>query len=182
MYINGPVTLIESSQLCLFPQLCFGNVCVFRSCNHETGWKLGIIQNLFPLNKLPLVWLFSWSGEILCLGKPSFTSPNSCTWNDVKSNFMLESHILSNIELIFVNQIHGESICNDPICPTTLYADDGGVQCSLFGPNIFFPDVLSAWNPGTPELFNFSSMKLEHFHDMSSLPVTYVKHKSQCCA
>lgn len=182
MDVNGPVTFIESSQLCSFPQSCLRNVCVFRSYNDETGWKLGIIQNLFPSNKFPLVRLFCWIGEISCLGNASFSSPNSRTWNDVKSHFVLESHFLSDIELIFVNQIRGESIRNDPICPTTVSADDGGVQCSLFGPDIFSPDVPSAWNHGTPESFDFTSVKLERFHDMSSLPVTYVKDKSQGCA
>ncbi len=95
---------------------------------------------------------------------------------------MLESQFLSDIKLIFVNQIRGVSIRNDPICPTTVNADDGGVQCSLFGPDIFSPEVPSEWNHGTPESFDFASVKLESLHDISSLPITYVKDKSQGCA
>ncbi len=175
---NSSVTFIESTQLCKFPQSCAGNVCVFDTSKQGSMWKLGIIQNLFPLNAYPIVWLFCWNGAISSIGMPAFSSNHPVEWDDIKSHFSLESHFLNDIELVFVNQVCGKSIRNVPICETTSSAADGAIQCSLFGPDVFSPSIDLSWSTGSNDAFDFSLVKFENYHKEVNLPVTYVKNKS----
>ncbi len=136
MRINEYVVFIESTQLCNFPQACAGNVCVFAT-KRDKKWSLGIIQNLFPLDDVPFLRVFCWNGMVSSKGVSMFAvSPREC-WEDIESHFLLKTLMLKDIELKFVNQVAGPSICLEPISSSTTNSKDGSVQCSSKGPDIF---------------------------------------------
>ncbi len=47
-----------------------------------------------------------------------------------------------SLQLLFVNQVRGIPIGNLPICNTCRSEVDGGIQCSVDGPDLFNPTVL----------------------------------------
>ncbi len=126
---DGPMTILECTQLSNFPQSCTENVCVFQEKKSNT-WHLAVAQHLFALNDEPIVRLLEWIDDVACYGTPSFSCCHQKTWNDINDGFKSSSYLLSDKELLFVNQVCGVSILLDPICPTTSNASDGSIQSS----------------------------------------------------
>ena len=154
---DGPATFIECTQLSGFKQSCAGNVCVLRVGN-QNHWKLGIIQNLFPLNETPIIRIFIWIGDVSSYGIPSFATKSRQSFADIENDFKLHSFALGDIELYFVNQVRGTSIRLESICPSTTNNLDGGVQCSRYGPELFSPAVPTNFSTRDKDSFNFDDV------------------------
>mmetsp|Transcript_12308 Transcript_12308/g.26192 ORF Transcript_12308/g.26192 Transcript_12308/m.26192 type:complete len:567 (+) Transcript_12308:899-2599(+) len=175
---EGPVTFLECTQLARFPQSCAGIVCAFQVKTKK--WKLGAIQNLFPLNNRPIVRVFCWVGALHLPSVPLFATIHRSSWQDIESHFSLQNYFLLDIEIVFINQIRGTSIRMEPICSTTTNVIDGGVQCSRVGPDLFSPMVPTSWNTGSNECFDFASVRLVNLYDVDDLPTTFVRNKYSC--
>ncbi len=110
----------------------------------STDWKLRIVRSIFPLNDPPVVDLFKWTGRVSSPGFPEFVSWNeNVEWSDISFHFTLQELSPDGMELVFVNQVRGIPIGNDPISDNTRNSRDSGIQCSSSGPNIFSPQILS---------------------------------------
>ncbi len=55
---SGPITFIESSQLCRFQQ------CGRRRLLSSTAWKLWIVKSIFFVNDPPVVDLIEWTDGV----------------------------------------------------------------------------------------------------------------------
>ncbi len=141
---NGPVTFLECTQLSHFLQSCTGNVCMFREIISRT-WHLVIIQHLFAVSDEPIARLFQWIGGVSAHGEPSFACKPRQLWSDVSSDFKLSSHVLMDVELLFVNQVRGVYIHLDQICPSTTNSIDGGIQSLDSGQDISSPVIPTTW-------------------------------------
>ncbi len=91
---------------------------------------------------VPSANIFVWSGTLEIPGTPTFAAGhNSKKWSDVDQHFNLISFGTDDIELKFVNQVSGIPIGNKPICLSVRNVIDGGLQSSIFGPDVFDPEV-----------------------------------------
>ena len=110
--------------------------------NRKSSWKLVVISGLFNMrmNRDDFIQFFEWIGSAT-LGCP--TCFRCSTWDQMKGDFMQRDLLLSCIHsLHFVNQVRGIAPMDGAIRQDTRNSVDGGVQCSLRG-----PDVLNIPNP-----------------------------------
>ncbi len=158
---EGPIAFIESSHLCKFAQCAHGSVVIYRLRLKEKFWKLGIISGIFPLNDPPVVNMFEWTGDLAIFGVPKFVSGKlNISWSEILDHFSFREFHPDEVEILFVNQIRGIPIGNNPICPTTRNEIDGGFQCSSAGPDIFKPDLPNPFQKRYRNCFDFESIKL----------------------
>ncbi len=154
------MTFIESLQLCLFRQCGQGSVVAFKRsfCN---DWKLGIVRSIFPMNVPPAIDLFEWTGGVSDTGVPSFASLKFIEkWDDVSSHFTLREFDPKNVESVFLNQVRGIPIGNNPVSENMRNCSDGGIQCSSSGPDIFSPSVPSFSRNDNRSTFSFDSVRI----------------------
>ncbi len=74
---TGPVTFIECTQLCNFPQHCNGNAVAFQK-KDTRKWCLGVIE-LLSVVPLETLIIHQWDGQVI-------KSDIKC-WNEVASHF-----------------------------------------------------------------------------------------------
>jgi len=74
------------------------------------------------------------------------------------SIFNFHLYALDDLELYFVNQVHGISIRLESICDSTQSEVDRGVQCSRYGPELFSPKVPTGFSRCDDNTFNFSDV------------------------
>ncbi len=68
------------------------------------------------------------------------------------------------MELVFVNQVRGISIGNNPILDNTRNCSDGKIQRSSSRPDIFFPKIQSIAGNQEREHFNFDSITIKGYN------------------
>lgn len=175
---KSQVAFIESTQLCNFPQSCAGNVIMTKSQSADE-WVLCIIQNLFPLEEEPFINVFCWCGGVSFYGVPSFATVPRNHWEDIESDFCYQKFLLSQIELVFVNQVLRPSIRLESICLTKTNTVDGGVQCSRYGPYIFTPSVPKSWSKHNSKSLSLKSVPIEKSFLPKTLPITFIKNSSR---
>ncbi len=86
----GPVTFLECTQLCKFKQFCNGNLITFN-IRRGNGWRLGIVQSIFPMDYIPCANIFVWTGTLKMQGTPMFATGLGCKkWTDITHHFTFE--------------------------------------------------------------------------------------------
>ena len=161
--IKGPITFIESSQLFCAKSSCWCNVVAFRPINYQS-WRLGILQAIHVLNTSKQILLFEWIGPVTELGMPDFVHDKIISdWSDIAHHFIYKVFSCDSVELLFVNQVRGIPIGNLPISDNCRSEVDGGIQCSVDGPDVFKPTVpIPSWKNHS-ELENlFDSIELQY--------------------
>ncbi len=117
--MDGPITFMESLQLCQFQQCGRGSVVAFRLLS-SSDWKLGIVKSIFPMNHPPVAGVFEWTGRVSSPGIPEFVNREMIVrWSDISSHFSLREFSPDELELVFVNQVRGIPIGNNPISNST---------------------------------------------------------------
>ncbi len=125
------------------------------------NWKLGIVRSIFPMNDPPAIDLLEWTGGVSDTGVPSFASPKFIeTWDDISSHFTLREIDPGNVEIVFLNQVRGIPIGNNPVSENTRNCSDGGIQCSSDGPDIFSPNVPTFSRNDNRSRFSFDSVQI----------------------
>ncbi len=133
--ISDPVTFIESTQLCGFPQHC--NEIFIANCEASgMKWYLGIIEILSVMHPQILV-LHKWKGFLHKSGVPKFMDKSVSCWDDVASNFFKVQVHPDDIEVKFLNLIRSSSLNSTPKVLLTTRNTKDNVQCSVFGPDVF---------------------------------------------
>ncbi len=83
-------------------------------------------------------------------------------WSNISQHFNYRKFSVDSLQLLFLNQIGVTSIGNLPISKTYRSELDGGIQCSVAGPDMFHPRVPLYPIHSTPSRLNitFNSVKL----------------------
>lgn len=116
------------------PQGCSGCFCVFRR-KTSNSWFLGVVESFFYLNHdgRDKIHLFRWTGKLAAIGSPAFYTAQS--WDEMSPHFQRETFHLDEIDLFFINKVSGITFPNETISDDTRSVNDGGIQCSPFGPD-----------------------------------------------
>lgn len=113
------------------------------------------------MNNPPVVDIFEWTCPLASFGVPKFLSRNwIVAWSEISHHFTFCEFHPEAIEILFVNQIRGILIGNNPIRPTTQNKTDGGFQCSSEGPVVFKPDLPNPFQKRNRNCFDFEIIKL----------------------
>ncbi|KAK1733488.1 hypothetical protein QTG54_015776 [Skeletonema marinoi] len=130
---------IQSTCLTNLGASCVGVVAAIQlKENHP--WKFCIVNCLhdFSKNCIDVLEFFEWTGS-LEENKDGSSCP-ACfhcnNWEDMKSHFTLKSYPCSEInQVFFLNQISGKAPLNGRIHNDVYNEVDGGIQCSMQGPD-----------------------------------------------
>ncbi len=128
---------------------------------HKKLRKLGIISGIFPVNDPPVVDMFEWTGALASFGVPEFVSRKlliSCS--EISNHFSFCEFHPEDVKILFVNQIRGIPIGNNPISLTTRNEIDGRFQCSSAGHDVFKPALPSPFQKRSRNCFDFETIKL----------------------
>ncbi len=139
------------------------------------GWQLGILQAIHAFNVTNQIRLFEWIGPVTISGTPDFVHDIMISeWCDISHHFSYREFTSNSLQLLFVNQVRGTPIGNLPICNTCRSEIDGGIQCSVDGPDLFIPIVPFpiCCNPSQLETL-FDS--IGHWYDDVPFSKTYFK-------
>ncbi len=84
-------------------------------------------------------------------------------WSDIAHHFIYKVFSGDSVELLFVNQVRGIPIRNLDISNNCRNEVDGGIQCSVDGPDVFKPIVPIPSRKNHSELENlFDSIELQY--------------------
>eukprot|EP00573_Skeletonema_grethae_P007678 CAMPEP_0201693404 /NCGR_PEP_ID=MMETSP0578-20130828/6017_1 /ASSEMBLY_ACC=CAM_ASM_000663 /TAXON_ID=267565 /ORGANISM="Skeletonema grethea, Strain CCMP 1804" /LENGTH=731 /DNA_ID=CAMNT_0048178931 /DNA_START=32 /DNA_END=2224 /DNA_ORIENTATION=- len=116
------------------PQGCSGCFSVFRR-QKSNSWHLAIVESFFYLNHdgTDKIHLFRWTGKLAAIGSPAFYTARS--WDEMSTHFQREIFHLDEIDFFFINKVSGITFPNETISDDTRSTNDGGIQCSPFGPD-----------------------------------------------
>ncbi len=100
-------------------------------------WFLGIIEILSVMPPQVLV-LHKWKGKANKYGVPQFMEKVPSCWDDVSSHFVKVQVHPDEVEVKFLNMIRSSSDHSTSMIHfSTRNTIDNGVQCSIFGPDVF---------------------------------------------
>ena len=161
--VKGPITFIESSQLICAKHSCWCNVVVFHP-RGDQGWRFGILQAIHLLSTSKEILLFEWTGPVTKSGVPDFVHKKIISeWSDIAHHFHYKSFSIDSVQLLFVNQVRGILIGNLNISNNCRNEVDGGIQCSVDGPDLFNPTVPKPSCKNQSELEKlFDSIELQY--------------------
>lgn len=105
-------------------------------------WMLGIIKSIFPIDAVPYARIFVWARTFEIQEKPTFATGLGCKkWSDIIHHFNLNKFETDDIELKFVNKVSSIPIGNKPVCSSVRNVIDGGLQSSIFEPDVFDHEI-----------------------------------------
>lgn len=139
---KGPVSFIQSTSHSHFTHNCENHSIVYRETVSD-DWRYAIVESIFYLqdnNSNGVIYLSEWTGILEYPGLPKLFKCK--TYDEMKTHLTRRCYDLDDIELVFVNQIRGDTILNIPIDTRTRNSVDGGVQCLPTGSDIIDQSII----------------------------------------
>ena len=123
------------------PNKCKGLTAAVQLAGH-TNFFLAVVDSIYYQGECGgFVRLHIWKGPITHCGVPAFSFFDpSWQWPKIKDHFASVSVKFSHIrEFYFLNQVSGKRPFGQTLFSDVVNAIDGKAQCSVFGPDHFFP-------------------------------------------